>query len=862
MKKFLVGVIFIIPIVVVVALSATGSIISLTTPVNPEDMVIKDSNNVEIEKDSVIKVDVENFDEFIIIDVLPAITQDKSVVYERVEEVGEGEVELERIGDTNRYKITPIKIGVTKLEIHAKANYSVVKEVTFYVSSDSVDSIDLYNAKGEKLGEFYDIYAGEKLYADVHPIEAVRDNDIQWTSENPNVVTVNANGELKVVSRGVARVKATVVDKDGNTVSQKVDIDTTKAIVASNKLYVSEEITTDYLKNNYALDGDVEVSVVDENVYLFAKGDLSVSVEIIKAKEGEWGILDLPSTLYTRNGGYYPVVGDLLSGEIIDDYTVEVSNAEIITYEPLMGLLVPLKAGNALVSITYNGLSISKEVTVRENPVAFELELSSADQKLGILLTRTWGQYFFDGNGELTNKFNFGLRDKSNAFDVEWSVSEEGLVNVERVENSQDLVIEFLDASRGKSVTLTATLKVNNMLQERVKRSFTFNVNERKAVNVYDWASFKKVYGLNGYEVVLQSDVKVDSTSGLRMDVYGNGFKIDATEMPLVNDGNREWVFDSTWDGNKGHFEWNGDYASGKSLVVEDVVAVGRNDFKEKSDTTEYLLGFILFYSMACPIEIKYCQISQFADGLYLQNGKSLLVEGCIFGENLHDGIHLAYKPGREDKCTVTVRNNIFKQTGGSAIQLVTSEFNERVMDKYFNVDFNVEGFLDVYNWKRRDEFKSIFAESLVPLLGSSIPASVKNLLASAVSKVIDSFIRKPEYDHVFYSYEGEEYASFTFLTVGLIAKVDEGMINNDCTTPLNVYNIPLEDANGTPAGDLAAVSTAIGMIVPSSKPLHITNDCFLICSDFTNGREPEIQPGDPVPNSKELYEKLTSTLK
>ena len=130
MKKFLIGVIFLIPIVVVIALSATGAIISLTTPVNPTDMVIKDSDNVEIVRGVPLKVDSQNLDEFIIIDVLPSITQDKSITYEIVEEAGDGRVELERIGETNRYSIIPIKIGVCKLEIRAKANVNVFKEIT------------------------------------------------------------------------------------------------------------------------------------------------------------------------------------------------------------------------------------------------------------------------------------------------------------------------------------------------------------------------------------------------------------------------------------------------------------------------------------------------------------------------------------------------------------------------------------------------------------------------------------------------------------------------------------------------------------------------------------------------------------
>jgi uncharacterized membrane protein len=61
MKKFLIGVIFLIPIVVVIALSATGAIIGMTTPVNPQGIVVKNSDNEEIERGEVIKIDSKNF---------------------------------------------------------------------------------------------------------------------------------------------------------------------------------------------------------------------------------------------------------------------------------------------------------------------------------------------------------------------------------------------------------------------------------------------------------------------------------------------------------------------------------------------------------------------------------------------------------------------------------------------------------------------------------------------------------------------------------------------------------------------------------------------------------------------------------
>ncbi|MBO7178473.1 MAG: hypothetical protein J6V69_05170 [Clostridia bacterium] len=856
MKKFLIGVIFLIPIVVVIALSATGAIISLTTPVNPMDMVIKDSDNVEIERGVPIKVDSKNFDEFIIIDVLPAITQDKDVTYEIVEEAGEGRVELERMGESNRYSIIPIKIGVCKLEIRAKANVNVFKEITIYVTSDSIETIEIYDANGEFVGEHVDAVVGGRYFVDINPIDALRNNDVQWSSTNTAVAEISANGEIKIVGKGVTIITASAVDKDGNTVKDFFDLNTENAIVSSSTLYCSEnEITTDYLKATYALSDEVVVSAVEGNVYSFTLGANVVNVEVFSVGESEVGFIGLSSVMYTRNGGYFPIVGVLASGEIVEGAEYSVSNVEVLELEPKTGMIIPLKAGSSMIRATYNGVIIEKEVIVKENPIAFELELGTADQKLGIQLTRTWGRYWLDENGNRTNVFRFGLDDKSNAFDVEWSVNEEGLVNITRVENSQDVNIEFLEESKGKSVTLTAVLKVNNLLQQRVKRSFTFNLRERDAVNVYDWEEFKRVVDINHNDIVMQADLYPTDTSGLRSDLYGNGFKIDGTNFPVIDEGHfRNWIIDADKYGD-GHWEF---IETGKGkIVIEDVVAIGSTLYEESTS----VLGFINFYWCYCPIEVKYCQLSGFNEGLSFRNALHVLVEGCIFGENDNNGVSIQHEPGRAEDASFTFRNNIFKQQGGAAIQIVTSWFHENAMDKPFKVDFNFEGFMDVYNWKQREEFKGVFAQALLSLVGTDIiSGSLRDIFAETVAKVVDSFIKKPEYDGLFYKYGGEEYASFAFVALGLIAEVDTDRIYFNTNSPMSNFGIPLEDENGVPKGQLASIVDLMNLVVKPSKPLHVTNPCILSCTDFVN-YEPEIKPGDPVPNSKELYAKLVGAI-
>ena len=857
MKKFLVGVIFLIPIVVVIALSATGAIISLTTPVNPTDMIIKDSDNVELDKNAIIKIDSKNFEEFIIIDVLPAITQDKAINYEIIEEAGEGEVALERSGDSNRYYVIPKKIGVCKLEIRAKANINVYRELTFYVTSDSIETIEIYDENGNFVETNVELLTGGSYFVDIHPVDALRNNDVQWSSSNTSVAEISVNGELKVVGKGLARIKASAVDKDGNTVSDYFDVDTSDAIVSSTKLYTTApEITPEYLEENYALDDEVEVAVIEENFYSFTLGSNSIKVEVVSVDANTFGFIELADTMYTRNGGYFPIVGNIADGTIYEEgVTIAISNEEVLEREPITGMLIPLEAGSTMVSATYNGVTIEKEVVVRENPIAFELELGSADQKLGIQLTRTWGRFWLDENGNRINTFQYGLSDKSNKFDVEWSVNDENLVNITRVENSQDIIIEFKEESKGQSVTLTATLKVNAMLQQRVKRSFTFNIRERDAINVYDWDEFNRVVELNHNDIVLQNDMYPDRTAGLRSDLYGNGFKIDASSLPVVNPGSfRNWIIDAHSSGG-GHWEYQ-ENRTGK-IVVEEVVGIG-SPLYEGSNS---VLGFINFQWYYCPIEVRFCQLSGFNEGLALRNALSAKVEGCIFGENNVNGISIQHEPNRAEDASFIFKNNIFKQQGGAAIQMVSSWFDPRIMDTYFKVDYTFEGFMDVYNWKQRDEFKDIFANALMGLVGTDVlSGSLRDILIKTVSDVVDSFIRGKEYDGLFYKYGGNEYASLAFLGLGLIAKVDNNRIYTNTNSPMRTFAIPLEDENGKPKGQLADVVNLMGLVLNTDKPVHITNACALSCTDYVD-YEPEIKPGDPVPNSKELFAKLVGTL-
>ena len=885
MKKFLIGVIFIIPIVVVIALSATGAIISLTTPVNPSEMVIKNSDNVEIDRNTVIKVDSKNFDEFIIIDVLPAITQNKAIECERVEEAGSGEVELEQIGESNRYSIIPKKIGVTKLEIRAKANVNVFEEITFYVSSDSVESMLIYDKDGQEVGDYLEITENKKLYVDINPIDAVRDNNIRWDSSNTSIVAVSQNGLVEIKDRGLARVKVIAVDKDGNTVSDYVDVDTRKALVNKTEVFVTDEVDEAWLMANVVLDEEATIVDNEDGTFTVSDGERDVVVTTVITEENDWDIVDLPDVMYLRNGAYAVSAINLVSGEEITDLTVECVTSELITYEKLISQLIPLKTGVATIKISYNGEIKERVITIKDNPVAFELELGSGDQKLGIQLDRTWGIYWLDENNVLTTEFNFGLVDKSNTFDVEWSVNDPSFAEITRIPDSQDIIINFKDEAQGNAVVITATLKINGFLQNRVKRSFTFNIREEKnTINVYTFEQANWVKNFRFYNMALQSDIV--ATSRLEYvtgSIYGNGFKWDGSQIENIafDDGTIEYDFEEFVDESRKN-EYLANYEffvqeGNTSINFEDIIMFNANSLEESIDRGSGIKSTALWdevrskldnYPDDLPVNFRYLQVYNTHRGLEIAYHYDVLVEGCILGDNAEDCIFAYYYnenyrrfPEKGNK--LTFRNNIFKISDGPSIMLASVPIDMDI-DSNCNMapDLTFEGFNDFYNWKSKEDFTESLASLISSYVGMFAPGELKSLIDSVLlprlKKILAEVAEGDEIQDLYYEYAGDKYVSFGALGLGALFYFDENKVNIN-SDGLMLTDLPFRDSKGNPVGGMVDLDNLMVSVAPSVNMPNVTTLCnpsVIVCTDFSNG-EPEIQPGDPIPNSRALYEKL-----
>lgn len=911
MKKFLIGVILIIPVIVVLALNATGVIISNTTPVNPTGVVVRNSDNEELGKGDFVKVDIDETEEFIIVDVLPGITQDKGITYEKDTDAGEGEIRLERIGSTNRYSIVPVKVGITKVTLRAKANVNAYKEVSVHVTSDKIESVTIYDEQGKELGasddEEFAITGPTRLYADIYPEEAI--SSIVWSSYPETYAVVSDNGIVSPVGHGLAEVRITVTDKDGNVTSRSVAVNTEACVAKSEVAYVTSDtvVTEAWIVENYALSAEetVAVKVAEDKYELMYTDEQGVAhtttVEVRSCEQGDICFTDDIEVVYTRNGSYYAQIALLPDMTLIEDGVRYESSAPDVLSVASDGSLEPLKAGVATIRATFNDVTVERVYTVRERPVSFELDLGTADAKLGIQLKRVWGLKWLTATETgyaVTDKFDFGIFGDTGAFDIAWSVDNPDYATVTPKNNgTNDITITFNESAAGHNVTLTAALVVDGRVDARLKRSFTFTMRSRvQSVNIYDFDEALYVHNnMKCTDFILQNDIFATSPiSEITASVYGNGFTWDASGIPNMDMTTGTFYYNYWYSATI--FDQYGYWAEdGYTIDFDDIIIKNaetlessalrgsgirvRGIYYETRDYTHEAKGIAgSKYGIygrenapeEPPVNIRYCQIYNTDRAIELNEFRDVTIEGCILGDNNNHAIMATYPSEKyrsakrqgiegDTSFNLTLRNNVIKQSQGPAILITQSVVNMDLRGEYAP-NLNIEGCLDIYNWKEEDDFIDAVLSMAFQYVGMTDQGDAIKSLAESLK--IDKRLKTvlgpeaPGGSALYYAYAGKNYVSLGMFACGALYDYDiEGNrthISEEAS--LTMREIKFSDENGNTYEQVSAVESIFAAFMPTKVTLGLPS--YLVCTDFSQG-EPEIKPGDPVPNSIELYNKL-----
>ena len=941
MKKFLIAVICIIPIIVVLALSATSDIILNFAPVNPESIVVKDSSNNEIDADALIMASTDTND-FLIIDIYPTITPDKSITYEQVGG-GTASIELEQQGDSNRYDIIAEGSGAVSLIVRAKKNINVQVQLNFYVQSTKVNELSIFDNHGnvvestDSIQDGYDdlepyrLTGPARFVYDANPIDALGDEEAQWfVAVGKDLVSVD-NGIVRPLKRpttgesGLAIVKLELYDKDVTLHERYFAVDVSGAVASQDSVYADSEADLEaVIQGTLLIQNDLKFSYssIGGDVYVVSgsytdeKGEkqefeFEINVSIGGAK---WGFIDGYSTIYTNNGNYFAAFGYIGGAAFDENETQSVvltSSDDKVLSVGLSGRkwkLTPLKAGKVTLRAEKDGAVVEKEIVVRERPLVIFQDLVTADSQLGIRMDRTWGtEWVKTENGETayTSDFRMGIRGDTNAFDVLWTATvtdfEGGTVNVAPayggtepteeqlapigaeeyvrlipVGDGTQAVVMRLNPQKmlGATMTLTASVLVDNRPIGNVTASFTFKFHDIPSVNVYTWDEmYWSVCNMNR-DIIMQSAITVPDevfaannadvdAIDMRSSMYGNGFLF---QMTGVAPHDKLSVFGI--EGHFYHFMKGQQTVSGevydRGIVFEDMRISGMPTMDELVKISEQGKSSYFFCRSwsSEKITYRYCQVYNCTKGVHAHGSDLFTLEGCIIGDNYTTGGELAYSVANYNSgCKLVLKNNVFKTSRGPSLMISPRQLVDEVLNQSITPYISVEGFLDVYNWKTRKQLPDVFSTTVGTMVSAYVPSSlldVPEIVSNAMTEVMNNEI----YDDLFFNYAGEQYISLAVTVLGLMCTTTPDRITIADGTGMASFEMPLRDANGTPLGELKNLESmipSIGKLVGNATvaKMKISHNPAIICPDFSTG-SPNIMPGEQIPNDRELYDRLT----
>jgi len=207
MKKTVIIILAVLPIVLLITISFAGRIFSIYRHVPIEKVQFVDEEGEKVRDDYFLKVNVGET-KGTEIQIFPELASNKSVSYTSTDN---SVCTVDKEGN-----VTGVSVGMASVLVKT-VDGSKTALLEIRVVADNVTGVTLSQTEMELVPGAY-----QKLTAIVEPYKALNKN-VVYSTDNPSVVSVNANGNITAISIGTATVTVTTSD-GGFTASCSVTV--------------------------------------------------------------------------------------------------------------------------------------------------------------------------------------------------------------------------------------------------------------------------------------------------------------------------------------------------------------------------------------------------------------------------------------------------------------------------------------------------------------------------------------------------------------------------------------------------------------------------------------------------------------
>ena len=917
MKKVILCLLLLIPILVILTIDASGKLIaSALVDIPVESVRIKHSGGV-LESAEIYLEEYKGTEKkfTVFCEVYPGIATDKMLWESSDPSIAEVLPDEKRADAAN---VIFHDYGSVDILCTSEKNSSITARATLYIGGAIPGALDIGDYEGNYAGEIeLPRYAVKSLLASVKPARSVKEEKVAWKSANEAVVKVDNNGVVTAVAEGSTTITASVTVQDV-TVEDTVRVTVSgAAIVKRPEVYAAGDTIdlTPYLAEGASVQGDnvvttQELAAFESKTVTVTKDGVTAEVRVVKVS----GV----KTLVVEN--YFALTEGALSAYLalgtsnveLKAYALDASHPDIVwrsSDESVLlvrnGRVYAVGSGTAYVypyAEGYEGQRVRISVTAAVED--FRLFDTAFNDKVGLLQERVYGNVTYL-NGAYTNRYPMRITSiypasaSIESFTFESADTEIATVN-------EHGVVTFGEEVDGKSVTITATAYNQEGLP--VRQNYTFrlvkgvNVGYGEENNFFDKSKGEKpsfasyddlkvvAANRNAGAVVLLADVyyRAKSEGGVTIkntacSIYGNGKKLDG-----------QFFTDSVEDGEK-LLLWDfADYTDMPRSLNIRIVNTNLQSTQPTSDDAEEAFtelsrkgGGAIGVRHAYPTEdhsfsltVKGC-LFQYAYGHVNVAIGDNVFDGCIFRNNSASAIVL--QQSSYGVANAKIRNCIFSNTI-APVGIACGNFDD-ILDRFGNKNkgaiqsrfgtLELEGTNYIYNWKLLKEVQmNLLPQNLEndtaaewvgvfnDLLGNVIQdafemSDINNLYVENIDEYrsLTRLLDRKDY------LENHAWLNFSFLMIGIWDDIDPSVNGKPAVEDKEgkgikvVYDEESYQTAEVRAQDAPSVSGFMGLAKRIGVDLEVNRTFHVVCRD--KGGLFNTMPGETYVIGPETYARL-----
>ena len=828
MKKVIIAILLLIPILVILTISASGRLIASAIVEIPAEFIEIKHGGEEIKSEEIIlEEQTEGKKYTLFCEVFPGIATDE------IDWVSSNP-EIAKIIPSETRKdaadVVFLNYGSVDITCTSKKNTAISARVTFYVTG-KVPGYLVIGDYGENIFDEVSMqrYEVKNLLAQVKPAISVRNAKVQWSSSDSAVVKVDNNGVVIALAEGEAEITATVTASDV-TVSKKVTVTVKGTDLFREKVvYVTDDqvdVKTYMTDTNVTFTADSDVDMIgtstvdltgmqdfDTAVVTAWKGAYSEQITIVKISSQSTLVFE---NLYSlKKGALSTFLALGTSNTELKLIAIDGSNPDITwkSMDPSVirvenGRLFAVGSGETEIYGEAEGyVSERVKVQVTSTVEDFTLTESQYRDKVGLLQEKVFGNLIYK-DGEYLRDFRLGIRSSyPKDVSIDSFTFESTNLDVATVDRS-GLVTFAKEVTDGDSVTITAT--AYNQAGIPVRRSYTFNMINGVNIGIgVERASFDKsknekpnfapyydlqkaVHAPTTKTVILHTDVYYPSKAeggealkNITASIYGNGYKLDGQFFVESVEDDEMMIL---WD-----FDSFDSMPSAVDVTIRNLYLQATQPTTENSKETFEelnrsgggaisLKGNFTNSSNKMKLTVKGCLFQYAYSHVNVAIG-DVLIDGCILRNNSASAIVL--QQSSYCKTNLKLKNCIFSHTI-APVAIACGNFNDVLSkfddsaegssaEKQFGT-FELEGQMFVYNWKKLEEVQmSILPQKLKNKNANILVGNANDMLAT----VIQQAFMCSSLDNLYIDENENQWLNFSFLVLGIWENMDP-KFNND----------------------------------------------------------------------------------